>query len=341
MGQKRVLLVAGEISSLDYLTEAIRKVYKIKSGNGEIRRINVNYAPLSVEDFKKFKNSGIGTYQIFQETYHYETYQQVHVSGPKKDYLYRLEAMDRAMDAGIDDVGIGALFGLYDYAFEVLALLMHCQHLEKVKGVGPHTISVPRIEPAEGAPFTLNPPHAVSDDEFRKIVAILRLAVPYTGIILSTRESAEMRNELLSLGVSQISAASKTNPGGYTDAKKPKKENELGQFSLSDDRSLREIIMAALELGYLPSFCTACYRTGRTGEHFMHEAKPGNIKNFCQVNGILTFKEYLLDYGDSLEKKLGEIVIKREIKKIASQNLKKQTIIRLKALEEGKRDLYF
>ena len=340
-GQKRLLLVAGEVPNLQYIADSIKTVYSTKLENGEIRRVNLNYAPLTVKEFKKIKSMGIGTYQIFQETYHHETYLEVHPSGPKRNYLFRLEAMDRAMQAGIDDVGIGALFGLYDYAFEVLAILMHCHHLEKKFGVGPHTISVPRIEPAEGAPYTQNPPYAVSDDDFKKIVAVLRLAVPYTGIILSTRESGPLRNELLSLGISQISAASKTNPGGYTEDEQSAKQNELGQFSLSDSRTLREIILDALKLGYLPSFCTACYRTGRTGEHFMEFAKPGEIKKFCHVNGILTFKEYLLDYGSPLENKLGKVVVNREIKKISSQKLKKQTIIRLRLLEEGKRDLYF
>ena len=265
-GHKRILLVAGEdtkSAGISDLKEMIRTIYQTKNGCGEIRRVNVNVAPLSIEDFKTLKGTGIGTYQLFQETYHRETYKLCHPSGPKADYEYRLNAMDRALQAGIEDVGIGALFGLYDYKFEVLALLSHAQHLDNIYNVGPHTISVPRLEPALGAPLAARPPHPVSNLEFKKLVAILRLAVPYTGIILSTRETAELRDEIFSLGVSQISAGSRTDPGGYSQQKAG------AQFELYDNRSTAQVIEDVLKLGYIPSFCTACYRLGRTGEDFM------------------------------------------------------------------------
>ncbi len=262
-GHKRVLLVAGEhptLSGIDYIEKAVKSVYDAKLGNARIRRVNVNCAPLSVEDFKRLKDTEIGTYQCFQETYHLETYEKMHPSGPKSDYLWRLLAPDRAMEAGIDDIGIGALFGLTDYKFEVLAMLTHAQYLDNKFGVGPHTISVPRLEPALNAPAANNPPHGVTDDNMRRIVACLRLAVPYTGIILSTRERAEFRNELIALGVSQVSAGSRTSPGGYHDAKAHKPETE--QFSIGDERSLSDVMCQLCKDNYIPSFCTACYRMG-------------------------------------------------------------------------------
>ncbi len=298
-GHKRVLLVAGGDHSgkgLDYILEAIEAVYRVKSTNGEIRRVNVNIAPLSVEEFRRLKGAAIGTYQVFQETYGRETYARVHLAGKKRDYDWRITAIDRAMRAGIDDVGIGVLFGLCDWRFEVLAMMQHIRHLEECFGVGPHTISVPRLEPACGSVIASNPPHAVGDVDFRKIVAILRMAVPYTGIIMSTREAPEMRRESLALGVSQISAGSRTNPGGYAgDGNGGQETGE--QFSLGDHRDLDEVIRDVAGMGYIPSFCTACYRLGRTGLDFMEMAKPGEIKAHCDPNALSTFTEYLLDYA--------------------------------------------
>ncbi|MBC8554640.1 MAG: [FeFe] hydrogenase H-cluster radical SAM maturase HydG, partial [Candidatus Brocadiales bacterium] len=269
-GHKRLLIVSAEdpAVSIDYVEEAIKTVYDTKEGNGGIRRVNINVAPMGVEDFKRLKQTGIGTYQLFQETYHGNTYNQLHTSGPKSDYLKRLYACDLAQSAGIDDIGIGALFGLYDYKFEILALLFHTLHLEEVFGVGPHTISVPRLEPAQDSNIASHPPYPVSDTDLKKIIAVLRLAVPYTGIILSTRENAALRNELIYLGVSQISAGSKTLPGSYSNDKK-----KQGQFNISDERSLSEVIEDMIDRGFVPSFCTSCYRTGRTGEDFMNLAK--------------------------------------------------------------------
>lgn len=336
-GHKRLLLVASEDKEVDinYLEEAIKTVYETKDKRGAIRRVNINSAPMGLDEFKRLKKTGIGTYQLFQETYHHETYGKLHPQGPKSDYKTRLYAMDLAQTAGIDDVGIGVLFGLFDYRFEVLALLYHSLHLEERFNVGPHTISVPRIEPAKGAPFSFNPSSPVSDDDFRKIVAVLRLAVPYTGLILSTREAAGFRNELLDYGISQISAGSRTSPGGYTE-----KEKELAQFSLCDHRTLAEVIDDVVKRGFIPSFCTACYRLGRTGEDFMDFAKPGDIKNFCHPNAILTFVEYLLDYHTNLNGQIEEIV-NREIEKIPDEKIRFTTHQKIQALKEGKRDLYF
>lgn len=304
-GHKRVLLVAGESypnEGLDYILKAIKTVYSVRSGRGEIRRINVNIAPLELDQFRRLKDSGIGTYQLFQETYHRETYARVHTTGRKRDYDWRVTAMDRAMEAHIDDVGIGVLFGLFDWRFEILALLQHIQHLEGKFGVGPHTISVPRLEPATGADLASHPPHPVSDVDFRKIVAILRLAVPYTGIIMSTRETPNLRRETFALGVSQISAGSRTNPGGYA----ADEDIDASQFCLGDHRPLDEVIRDVAELGYIPSFCTACYRLGRTGQDFMDLAKPGEIKHHCDPNGLSTFMEYLLDYASPATREVGE-----------------------------------
>lgn len=337
-GHKRILLVAGEDpaqAGIGHLEKIIETIYKAKTGRGEIRRVNVNVAPLSLGDFRRLKKTGIGTYQLFQETYHRETYGRCHPSGPKADYEFRLTAMDRALRAGINDVGIGALFGLYDHKFEALALLMHARYLDSTYNVGPHTISVPRIEPAEGAPLANRPLYPVSDLDFKKLVAVLRLAVPYTGIILSTRETADLRNELFSLGVSQISAGSRTNPGGYS------ADKTGAQFTLYDSRSTAQVIKDLLRLGYLPSFCTACYRLGRTGEDFMSLAKPGQIGNLCLPNSLLTFKEYLLDYGDRELKARGQKVIEKEVRGLKSARLKELTRKKMAELEAGKRDLYF
>jgi 2-iminoacetate synthase len=310
-GHKRVLLVAGETASddtLDYVVESVATIYATKQGKGEIRRVNVNIAPLTVDQFRRLKAADIGTYQLFQETYHRPTYEYVHVSGPKADYDWRFTAPDRAMEAGIDDLGVGVLFGLYDWRYELLALMQHVRGLEQRWGVGPHTISVPRLEPAAGSEIAACPPHAVSDADFLKIVAILRLAVPYTGIIMSTRETPEIRRETFALGVSQISAGSRTSPGGYGED-----GEESGQFSLGDHRPLDEVIRDIAELGYIPSFCTGCYRLGRTGKDFMDLAKPGDIKAHCNPNAISTFAEYLEDYATPETKKVGAALIQQEL----------------------------
>ncbi len=341
-GHKRLLLVAGEDlrhTNIAYLEKAIETVYSTKKGKGEIRRVNVNVAPLTLENFKRLKAAKIGTYQLFQETYHFETYRKMHPQGPKADYMKRLYAMDLAQQAGIDDVGIGVLFGLYDYKFEVLALMMHAEHLDREYGTGPHTISVPRLKPALNAPVSQKPPFEVNDQEFKQLVAIIRLAVPYTGMILSTREPQLLRNELFSLGISQISAGSKTDPGGYTHKNDVHIDKE--QFKIEDTRSLAEVVRDISNAGYLPSFCTACYRSGRTGDYFMQFAKSGNIQNFCHPNAILTFKEYLLDYADPETKKIGEEVIQRELMKIPNQVRRDQTRKKLLELEAGIRDRYF
>jgi len=337
-GHKRILLVAGErrgSNSLGYILRSIETAYETREGKGAIRRINVNIAPLTVEEFRKLKKSNIGTYQLFQETYHRCTYRAVHTHGPKRDYDWRLGAIGRAMEAGIDDVGIGVLFGLFDFRYEVLAMLEHIRGLEREHGVGPHTISVPRIEPAEGSALSAHPPRAVSDRDFKRIVAILRLAVPYTGIIMSTRETPQMRRETFALGVSQISAGSRTNPGGYGE------EGSCAQFQLGDHRHPDEVIRDCVELGYIPSFCTACYRLGRTGGDFMELAKPGLIKLFCLPNAILTFKEYLEDYASAETLEAGRTAITEKIAEIPSDERRTEVRRRLQRIEAGERDLYF
>lgn len=312
-GHKRVLLVAGESyprQGFQYVLDSIRSVYEAKLKDAEIRRVNVNVAPLTTEEFKLLKAEKIGTYQIFQETYHRETYKKVHIGGKKMNYDWRLSSIHRAMEAGIDDVGIGVLFGLNDYRFELLALMQHIAELEQVFGVGPHTISVPRMEPATGSDMASHPPFPVSDLEFRKIVAILRLAVPYTGIIMSTRETAKMRRETFALGVSQISAGSRTNPGGYEE----EVEDEVsGQFSLGDHRPLDEVIRDVAEMGYIPSFCTGCYRLGRTGQDFMDLAKPGAIKAHCGPNALSSFMEYLNNYATPKTFEIGKQLVEQTI----------------------------
>ena len=341
-GHKRILLVCGEHpkeANLNFIGEVIDTIYSTKIQKGEIRRINVNSAPMSVEDFRTLKSFGIGTYQSFQETYHFDTYTRMHPSGPKKDYAYRLYTMDRAMEAGIDDVGMGVLFGLYDYRWEILALLQHVEHLENRFNVGPHTISVPRLEPALNAPAAMNPPYAINDLEFKKLVAILRLAVPYTGIILSTRERPEMRRELIQLGVSQISAGSKTSPGGYG-KQGCDDEPELDQFQVSDHRPLDEVIRDICQLGFMPSFCTACYRKGRTGEDFMHLAKPGDIKKICSPNALSSFKEYLLDFASNETKRVGLEAIERDLKN-EPDGVQKTARKLMERVDQGERDVYF
>jgi 2-iminoacetate synthase len=340
-GHKRLLMLCGEHpsrSSLDYFIEAIETAYAVKTEyGGEIRRINVELAPLEVDEFRRVKKTGIGTYLLFQETYHHETYKKMHPSGPKKDYTNRLTAMHRAQEGGIDDVGIGALFGLYDYKFDVLGLLFHALQLEKDCGVGPHTISIPRLEPAFNAPAAIAPPMPVTDTDFKKLVAILRLAVPYTGIILTTRENAALRSEVFAYGVSQISAGSRTNPGGYSD--KTSDAFRAAQFNLGDTRTLDEVILDITERGHIPSFCTACYRLGRTGKDFMDLAKPGLIRKFCQTNAVFSFKEYLLDYASPETCEAGEKLIADMLEKSFKTKRKKMVTDRLQTILDGKRDV--
>ena len=340
-GHKRALLICGESkrNDTDYMVEAIRRTYAAKDEKGStIRRINVELAPMSVEDFAKLKAEKIGTYVCFQETYDPVMYQEFHPAGtPKADYLNRLTVMDRAMEGGINDVGLGVLFGLIDYKFEILALMEHARHLEEDFGCGPHTVSFPRIEPAEGTPFSEHVPHPVSDKDFKKIIAIIRIAMPYTGIIISTRESAQMRNELVKYGVSQISAASRTNPGAYAQ----EEENTGAQFSLGDHRSLEEVISMMIDEGYIPSFCTGCYRKGRVGADFMDLAKPGLIKEYCKPNAMFTFREYLEDYASAETKMKGLELLKKLVNTFPKEELKRRVEGNLCQIGEGSRDLYF
>lgn len=333
-GHKRILLICGEHplkTGVKHLTDAMDAVYK----SGDIRRINVEAAPMKIEEYRQLKEHGIGTYVIFQETYNREVYKKMHPVGLKADFDWRITAIDRAFEAGIDDVGVGALLGLYDYRFEVLGLLMHVNAFEKKYGVGPHTISVPRLRPALG--WGLNEiPYMVSDEDFKKIVAVYRLAVPYTGIILSTRESSKLRDELLSLGVSQISAGSKTSPGGYAE-----EEEKADQFEVSDHRTLNQMLETICDNGYIPSFCTACYRRCRTGEAFMEYAKEAEIHEFCQPNAILTFKENLMDYGTEGLRKKGEEIIRKALEEIGDDKIRKSTEEKILEIESGKRDIYF
>jgi len=336
-GHKRVLLVAGESypkQGFQYVLDSVRSVYEARYNDADIRRVNVNVAPLSVEEFKALKAEKIGTYQIFQETYHRGQYKKVHIGGKKMDYDFRVSALHRAMEAGIDDVGIGVLFGLYDYRYDLLAMMQHIKELERAFGVGPHTISVPRMEPATGSDMSMQPPHPVSDDDFRRIVAILRCAVPYTGIIMSTRESAEMRRDTFALGVSQISAGSRTNPGGYEE-----EDDISGQFSLGDHRPMDEVIRDVAQMGYVPSFCTGCYRLGRTGQDFMDLAKPGAIKAHCGPNALSTFMEYLKNYATPETKKIGLELINQTI--AGMDGLPKSRAEKLVArVKDGESDVY-
>lgn len=341
MGHKRLALETGEDpvnNQIEYVLESIKTIYGIKHKNGAIRRVNVNIAATTVENYRKLKEAGIGTYILFQETYNKKAYEQLHPTGPKHDYAYHTEAMDRAMDGGIDDVGCGVLFGLSPYLYDFIGILMHAEHLEAAKGVGPHTISVPRIRAADD----INPdafPNAISDDTFEKIVAILRIAVPYTGLIISTRESKEARRRVLNLGVSQISGGSRTSVGGYV--KEETTEENSAQFDVNDNRSLDEVVNWLLELGYIPSFCTACYREGRTGDRFMKLVKSGQIANCCQPNAIMTLKEYLEDYASPDTREKGEKVIAEELKRIPNEKVRRIAAEHLTELHNGKRDFRF
>ena len=338
-GHKRILAVSGEAlpqQGFQYILDSIATIYATKVGPGEIRRVNVNLAPQTVERFRQLKDAGIGTFQLFQETYHRPTYAAVHLKGSKRDYDWRTTSFDRAMEAGIDDVGIGVLFGLYDWRFEILAMMQHIHHLEQKFSVGPHTISFPRMEPAVGSDIASRPPHPVSDADFLKMIAIMRLAVPYTGMIMSTREGATVRRETLEVGISQISAGSRTDPGGYKDGE----GNPNGsQFQLGDHRSVDEVVRDVVSLGFVPSFCTACYRTGRTGQDFMDLAKPGEIKYHCHPNALYTFQEYLCDYAGPVTKSAGENLISIELQHMDGQ----QTACALPMLNKvrgGERDVF-
>lgn len=343
MGHKRLALECGEDPvncPIEYVEEVIQAVYDTKLDRGSIRRVNVNIAATTVQDYKRLKAANIGTYILFQETYHRPTYKLMHPQGPKSSYNWHLGAMDRAMEAGIDDVGIGALLGLYDYRYEVLGLIYHALHLEERFGVGPHTISVPRLRPARGVTLETFP-YLMADGDFKKIVAILRLAVPYTGIILSTRERPGFRDEVIKVGVSQISAGSQTGVGAYRHEHRADLEDEVPQFAVDDNRTPDEIIAGLAKSGYIPSYCTACYRQGRTGDRFMEFAKTGEIQNLCQPNAILTFKEYLLDYASDSTRRTGEEAIKAHLEMIPSEKVRKETEKRLARLEQGERDFYF
>ena len=341
MGHKRLALETGEDpvhNPIEYVLESIKTIYGIKHKNGAIRRVNVNIAATTVENYRKLKEAGIGTYILFQETYNKKAYEELHPTGPKHDYAYHTEAMDRAMDGGIDDVGCGVLFGLNLYRYDFVGLLMHAEHLEAAKGVGPHTISVPRIRAADDIdPGTFS--NAISDEIFEKIVAVLRIAVPYTGIIISTRESQKARERVLRLGVSQISGGSRTSVGGYVE--KESEEENSAQFDVSDTRSLDEVVNWLLGLGYIPSFCTACYREGRTGDRFMKLVKSGQIANCCQPNALMTLKEYLEDYASEDTRKKGEKVIQDEIPRIPNEKVRAIAMDHLRELHDGKRDFRF
>ncbi len=337
-GHKRILVVAGEDlkkCSVDYIVKAIETIYKVDYKGNKIRRVNVNLAPLEHDDLVKIKNAGIGTYQLFHEVFHRETYKKLHPSGPKKDYDKRISIFDKCYQAGIDDVGVGVLYGLYDYKFETLALLSQAKYLDEKYKIGPHTISIPRLEPAAGCDFNQNTGYEVADEDFKKVVAVLRLAVPYTGIILSTREKPALRDELVELGVSQLSAGSKTEPGGYS-----KPQQATGQFVVSDERSLDEIISALANKGFLPSFCTSCYRSLRTGESFMALSKTGHIHEFCDINGLLTFYEYLIDFASPETKDSGMRLIEKLKPELLSAEQIEKFDAFVKKFKAGDRDLY-
>lgn len=341
MGHKRLALETGEDpvnNPIEYVLESIQTIYNIHHKNGAIRRVNVNIAATTVENYRKLKEAGIGTYILFQETYHKENYEKLHPTGPKHDYAYHTEAMDRAMEGGIDDVGCGVLFGLNLYRYDFVGLLMHAEHLEAAFGVGPHTISVPRIRHADD----INPDDfsdAIDDDTFAKIVAVLRIAVPYTGMIVSTRESQKTRERVLELGISQISGGSRTSVGGY--AEEEAEDDNSAQFDVNDNRSLDEVVNWLLARGHLPSFCTACYREGRTGDRFMRLAKTGQISNCCQPNALMTLKEYLEDYASADTKTKGEAVIAAELPRIEKEHAREIAIKNLTCIEEGQRDFRF
>lgn len=343
MGHKRLALEAGEDPvncPLEYILDCIDTIYSLKFDNGSIRRVNVNVAATTVDDYRRLKAAGIGTYILFQETYHKPTYLQVHRGGPKRNYEWHTEAHDRAMTAGIDDVGIGVLYGLYDWKYDSVAMLMHAEHLEASFGVGPHTISVPRLRTALGVDAK-DYPHLVSDDDFKKIVAVLRLAVPYTGMILSTREPVGYRDEVIALGVSQVSTGSCTGVGGYADQGKLGTEEQKPQFETADHRSPNEMIKDLMLDGYIPSYCTACYREGRTGDRFMSLAKKGQICNVCQPNALLTLKEYMEDYGSEEIRDLGNEIINRELETIPNSRVRDKAKVYLEKIHNGERDFRF
>ncbi len=339
MGHKRLALETGEDpinNPIEYVLESIKTIYSIKHKNGAIRRVNVNIAATTVENYRKLKEAGICTYILFQETYHKESYEKLHPTGPKHNYNYHTEAMDRAMQGGIDDVGVGVLFGLELYRYEFAGLLMHAEHLEEVFGVGPHTISVPRIRRADDIdPEVFD--NGIDDDTFAKIVACIRIAVPYTGMIISTRESQKCRERVLHLGVSQISGGSRTSVGGYVEPE----EEDSSQFEVSDTRSLDEVVKWLMDLGYIPSFCTACYREGRTGDRFMSLCKSGQIQNCCHPNALMTLKEYLEDYACPETKEVGDVLIQKEITNIPKEKVRQIVVERLEKIANGERDFRF
>ncbi|MBO5589858.1 MAG: [FeFe] hydrogenase H-cluster radical SAM maturase HydG [Acidaminococcaceae bacterium] len=340
MGHKRLALEAGEDpfhNPIEYILECIRTIYSIKHKNGAIRRVNVNIAATTVENYRKLKEAGIGTYILFQETYHKESYLKLHPFGPKHDYNYHTEAMDRAMEGGIDDVGLGVLFGLELYRYEFAGLLMHAEHLEAVHGVGPHTISVPRIKKADDIdPSVFD--NGISDEIFEKLIALIRISVPYTGMIISTRESQQVRARVLHLGISQISGASRTSVGGYDEPERP---HDTEQFDVSDQRTLDEVIAWLMDMGFIPSFCTACYRAGRTGDRFMSLCKSGQIQNCCHPNALMTLKEYLVDYASDATRKQGDAMIASEIPTIPNEKVRNALAQYLERIEKGERDFRF
>lgn len=340
MGHKRLAIEAGEDpvnNPIEYILESIKTIYSVKHKNGAIRRVNVNIAATTVENYRKLKEAGIGTYILFQETYHKESYEILHPTGPKHNYAYHTEAMDRAMQGGIDDVGIGVLFGLDKYRYEFAGLLMHAEHLEAVHGVGPHTISVPRVKRADDIdPNDFD--NSLSDEMFCKIAACIRIAVPYTGMIVSTRETEEVREKIIRLGVSQISGGSRTSVGGYCEKERP---HDTEQFDVSDNRTLDEVVNWLMKSGYIPSFCTACYREGRTGDRFMSLCKSGQIQNCCHPNALMTLKEFLMDYASEDTRKTGEKIIAKEIENIGSEKVKVIVRERLSRIENGERDFRF
>ncbi|HBC2030836.1 TPA: [FeFe] hydrogenase H-cluster radical SAM maturase HydG [Clostridium perfringens] len=341
LGHKRIALEAGEDpvnAPLDYILDCIKSICSIKFDNGSIRRINVNIAATTVEDYKRLKDAEIGTYILFQETYHKPTYERLHVSGPKHNYNYHTTAMHRAREAGIDDIGMGVLYGLYDYKYETLAMLMHAMDLEETTGVGPHTLSVPRIRPAENVSLE-NYPYLVDDEDFKKIVAILRLAVPYAGLILSTREEPGLRDEIIALGVSQVSTGSCTGVGGYSESYIDPEEKP--QFEVGDHRSPVEMIESLMEAGYIPSYCTACYREGRTGERFMDIVKSGELYKICEANALITLKEFIDDYGTDRTREIGDKLIKKSIDEIDNESFRKSVEEKINKISNGTRDLRF
>jgi 2-iminoacetate synthase len=341
MGHKRLAIEAGEDpvnNPIEYILECINTIYSIKHKNGAIRRVNVNIAATTVENYRKLKDAGIGTYILFQETYHKESYEKLHPTGPKHNYAYHTEAMDRAMEGGIDDVGLGVLFGLENYRYELVGILMHAEHLEAVHGVGPHTISVPRIRRADDIdPDAFS--NGIDDDIFAKIVAVIRIAVPYTGMIVSTRESKACREKVIGLGISQISGGSRTSVGGY--AEEETEDNNSSQFDVEDRRTLDQVVNWLMKLGYIPSFCTACYREGRTGDRFMSLCKAGQIQNCCLPNALMTLQEYLEDYASEDTKKAGELLINEEINEVSNDKVREILIKNLENIKDGQRDFRF